>query len=260
MYTKEIHAVESHLLGQVVNLLNVTKNLLHVDAQVGDAAILKVKDPAVNNGISVLLERVLDISRLDDVAALLDDVELDQAVVSLLLILDGIKLLLVEPVDVANVSQPRVEQAHVLGSHGGLDTSAAVVAADDNVLDLEVAHSVVDDAHDVEVGADDQVGNVAVDKGLASLETGDGLGGDSRITASDPEILGRLASSQVGEELGVLLEPLVGPLLVVLKETLVVFTQVALNVVVVFSHAGQTSRNLCVWDRTRTRTRGTGRR
>lgn len=187
---------------------------------------------------------MLHICSLDDVTALLDDVELYQAVVSLVLVGDGVQLLLVDSVDVANVSQPGVEQAHVFGCHGSLDTTAAVVAADNNVLDLKVVHSIVDDAHDVEVGADHHVGDVSVDKGLASLKASDLLSWNAGVTASDPEILGRLASSQTSKELWVLLQPVSGPFLVVLKEALVVFAQVFLDIVVVFSHAGQTRRNL----------------
>lgn len=186
---------------------------------------------------------MLYICSLEDITALLDNVELHQAVVSLVIIGDGIQLLLVNSVDIANVSQPGVEQAHILGCHGSLDTTAAVVAADYNMLDLEVVDSIVDDAHDVEVGADDHVGNVSVDKGLAGLQTSDLLGGNARITASHPEILGGLAGSQTSKELGVVLQPFSGPFLVVLKEALVVLAQVFLDVVVVFRHAGQTRSN-----------------
>lgn len=103
----------------------------------------------MDNGVLVLLVGLLDGSSLDDVAALLDNVELDKAVVALLLIRNGIKLGFVQTVDIANVSQPGVEQAQILGGHGSLDTAAAVVAADNDVLDAEMADGVVDDAHNV---------------------------------------------------------------------------------------------------------------
>lgn len=84
-----------------------------------------------------------------------------------------------QTVDVADVSQPGVQKAEVLGSHGRLDTSAAVVTADDDVLDAEVLDGVVDDAHSVEISVADEVGDVAVDKCLAWLKAADLLRGDT---------------------------------------------------------------------------------
>ena len=145
---------------------------------------MEAKDPAVHDGVAVLLVQLLDGGRLDDVPRLLDDVELHEAVVPLVLLLDGRELLVVQTVDVADVPQPGVEQSEVLGRHGGLDAAAAVVAADDDVLDVQVADRVVDHGHDVEVGGADQVGDVAVDEHLAGFEAGDGFGGDARVGAA----------------------------------------------------------------------------
>lgn len=147
----------------------------------------------MDDGVLILGVRLLDVGRLHDVAALLQDVELDEALVSVILVLDGVQLLFVETVNVTNVSQPGVEEAKILGGHGGLDTTAAVVTADDDVLDAKVADGIVDDAHGIEVGVADEVGNVAVDKGLTGLEADNLLGGDARVGASDPEVLGGLA-------------------------------------------------------------------
>ena len=71
-----------------------------------------------------------------------------------------------------------------MGCHGSFNASAAVVAADDDVLDFEVAHGVVDDGHYVEVGVADKVGDVAVDEHLARAEAGDGFGGDAGVGAA----------------------------------------------------------------------------
>lgn len=145
---------------------------------------MESKHPAVNDRIAVLLVQLLDCGRLDDVPRLLNDVELDEAVISLVLVLDLRELLVVQTVDVADVSQPGVEQSEVLGRHGSLDTTAAVVAAHNDVLDMQVADGVVDDGHDIEIGGADQVGNVAVDEHLAGFEAGDGFGGDAGVGAA----------------------------------------------------------------------------
>lgn len=175
----------------------------------------------MDDGVAVLGIALLEGGRLDHVAALLVDVELDEALVAGLLVLNGVELLLVQTIDVADVAQPGVHEAQVLGGHGGLDTAAAVVAADDNVLYLEVLDGVLDDAHNVEVRVAHQVGNVAVHKGVTGLQARDLLGGDARVGAADPEVLGVLAGRELLEELGVLGHLLGGPGLVVLKHLVV---------------------------------------
>jgi hypothetical protein len=47
-----------------------------------------------------------------------------------------------------------------------------------------VAHGVIDDGHDVEVGVGHQVRDVAVDEHFARAEAGDGFGGDTRVGAA----------------------------------------------------------------------------
>lgn len=189
-------------LGKVVNLLHLGQHGLEINLEVLEQAVVEAKDPAVDNGVLVPGVALLDSGRLDNVAALFLDVELDEAIVAGVVVVGGgkgVELLLVQPVDVADVTQPRVQEAEVARGHGGLDAAAAVVAADDDVLDAEVAHGVVDDAHDVEVRVADEVGDVAVDEGLAGLEAGDLLGGDARVGAADPEVLGALAGRELGE-------------------------------------------------------------
>lgn len=98
------------------------------------------------------------------------------------------------------------------------------------MLNAEVAHSVVNDAHDVEVRVDNEVGNVAMDKGLAGLKTRNLLDGDTRVAAPDPEVFGLLTGGQAREEFGVVLLLADGPLAVVLKEPVVALCQVLLNI------------------------------
>jgi len=190
-----------------------------VDLEVFQQPVLEAKHPAVHDGILILGVRLLDGSSLDNVAALLLNAELDETVVTRGLVRNGVQLLLVESVDVANVTEPWIQQAQVLGRHGSLDAAAAVVAADDDVLDVEVAHGILDDAHNVKVGVDHQVGDVAVDEGLARLQAGNLLCRDARVAASNPQILGTLAGTQLGEEAGIFLPLLGSPGAVVLEQT-----------------------------------------
>jgi hypothetical protein len=155
-----------------------------VKLQILEESIAEAEHPAVDNRELVLGKALLDGCRLDDVPALLNDVDLDETVVFRVFVGDGVELVLVQTVDVADVSQPRVQQTQVLGSHSGLDTAAAVVSAHDNVLDLEVADRVVNHGHDVKVDVINQVGDVAVDEHLAGVEARDGFGGDARVGAA----------------------------------------------------------------------------
>lgn len=206
---------------EVVNLLDTMQHGLVIHLEVLEQAVLKPEHPAVDDGELVLGVGLLDGGGLDDVAALLDDAELNEAVVAGRLVRDAVELLLVQAVDVPDVSKPRVEQAKVLGRHGSLDAAAAVVAAHDNVLDLQVAHGVLDYAHHVQVRVHHQVRDVAMHEGLAWGQARDHLRRDPRVAAPDPEVLGRLACRQLGEELGVLLPLLLRPRAVVLEQTVV---------------------------------------
>lgn len=221
------------LTTKIINLLHFKQHGLEINLQVLEQAVVEAKDPAMDNGIVILGIALLDGGRLDDVAALLLDIELDEAVVAGIVGGDGVELLLVQAVDVADVAQPGVQEAEVLGRHGGLDAAAAVVAADDDVLDAEVADGVVDDGHDVEVGVADEVGDVAVDKGLAGLEAGDLLGGDAGVGAADPEVFGGLAGGELGKVGGVVGGFGGGPGAVVVEEAVVglgeVFGQVGVD-------------------------------
>lgn len=58
------------------------------------------------------------------------------------------------------------------------------MAADDDVLDFEVADSVVDDRHHVKVDVIYEISDVAVDEHLAWLEPGDGFSGDAGVGAA----------------------------------------------------------------------------
>lgn len=81
---------------------------------------------------------LLNHRSLNDIAALLEDIELDQAAVLGFGVGVGVELFLMKAVDVADASEPGVQEAHVGVGEGGLDTAADVVAADDNVLHVEV--------------------------------------------------------------------------------------------------------------------------
>lgn len=170
---------------QAVNLLHILQHTLEINVQVPEQAVAEIKDQSTDDGELIIIIALLNSSSLNDVPARLHHVQLNQTVVSLGLILNRVELGLVQAVDVADVAEPWVQQTQVGGGQGRLDTAAVVVAADDDVLDAQVAHGIVDDGHHVEVGVGDEVGDVAVDEDLAGLQAHDLIGGDTAVAATD---------------------------------------------------------------------------
>ncbi len=73
-----------------------------------------------------------------------------------------------------------------------LHAAAAVVAAEHHPLHLKVVQGILQDAHDVVVGGVEHVGDIAMDKELAGLATGEHLGGHAAVGAADPQRVGPL--------------------------------------------------------------------
>jgi hypothetical protein len=76
------------------------------------------------------------------------------------------------------------------------------VAADDDVLDLQVLDGELDDAERVDVRGRQDVGDVAVAEDLAGFQAQDRGLGAARVGAADPEDLRGLAFAQGLEEFG----------------------------------------------------------
>lgn len=91
-----------------------------------------------------------------------------------LLVVHLLKLIRVLHSELSHWLQPNVEETQSVVAEGSADTTAAGVAADKNVLDLEVLDSELNDREGVDVGSGDNVGDVAVDKDLTGLQTQDG--------------------------------------------------------------------------------------
>src|SRR5690606_26493356 len=113
--------------------------------------------------------------------------------------------------DVLQVAQPVVAEPDAVAPEGGADAAAPVVAADDNVFDLENADGEMEDREAVEVRVDDEVGDVAVDEHFAREQAGDFGGRDPAVGTSDPEVLRRLLLRQAMEEIRVAPDDVGGP-------------------------------------------------
>jgi hypothetical protein len=131
----------------------------------------------------------------------------------------------VQPVDVLDVPQPLVDQAEVLPGHRRLDAPAAVVAAHDDVLDLQDLDRVLHNRQHVEVGMDDEVRDVAVDEELARLDAGDFLRRDAAVGTADPQELRLLDTGRAREEITAQVHLVLDPGLVVQEQAFVAFHQ-----------------------------------
>ncbi len=76
------------------------------------------------------------------------------------------------------------------------------MADDDDVPDLQHVGRELDHRQAVEVGVDDDVGDVAVDEELARREIDEVVRRHAAVGAADPEILRRLLLQEAGEEAG----------------------------------------------------------
>lgn len=63
------------------------------------------------------------------------------------------------------------------------------------MLHLDVSDGKLNDGQRVDVGGDDDVGDVAVDEGVAWLETENGGFGDAGVGATDPDCRERVSTS-----------------------------------------------------------------
>ena len=121
-------------------------------------------------------------------------------------------------IDVLHVTQPVVDQPELDAVERRLHAAAAVVAAHDHVTHLQHVDCVLQHGQAVEIGVNDDVGDVAVDEHLAGQQPDDLVGRHARVGAADPQILRRLLRRQFAEEIGLGRRDLSGPFPIVLEE------------------------------------------
>ena len=140
---------------------------------------------------------------MTDVGRLFDDVELAERV-QLRRAEHGLDDDGVLVVHVAHMTQPIIDQAYITAFERGLHATATVVPTDDDVLNFQDVHRVLQDRETIQVGVDDDVGDVAMHEELARQQADNLVGGDAAIGAADPEVTGILLLGQGLEESGVL--------------------------------------------------------
>ena len=106
-------------------MLEAAHLLLEVDGDLLEDALLGVEHHGVDarnrgaSGLGGLHALLLNDTRLEDVDAGLDDVQLNQLAVLLLLALDLVELCAVDSGHVANAAEPVLDEPEVLSLQGG---------------------------------------------------------------------------------------------------------------------------------------------
>ena len=135
---------------------------------------------------------VLGDRGLADVGDLFDDVEFAETIVLGGFTGQGINTTLVFFADVLDVAQPVVGEAHAFAAQHGAHAAAAVVAHDHDVFDFQHIDGELDHRETIQIGVDDDVGDVAVDEDFAGQQANDFIGGYAAVGAADPQVLGVL--------------------------------------------------------------------
>jgi hypothetical protein len=134
-----------------------------------DESVVEPVDPAVQGGCLALLPGALDYTGLGQVLNLLAHVEFHQSVHALGRVLVHVNFGGMQAVHVLNDAQPLVDDSEGIVGKRSRDPAAAVVAADDDVLDLEVVHGVLEHRKHVEVGVHHHVGDFEAEICMRSL-------------------------------------------------------------------------------------------
>ena len=124
----------------------------------------------------------------------------------------------VELCDVPNMANPVIKDAASTRRERGGDTSASVVTANDDVLNLEFVYREVDHRKTIEIAVHNQVGNIAMHEDFTWHESDDFVGGNPTIGAADPEVLRVLLSREILEESRMIVLDTRGPLSIIRKK------------------------------------------
>jgi hypothetical protein len=112
---------------------------------------------------------------------------------------------------ILDVAQPIITQAEAVAAKGRPDTAATIVAANDDVANLEDIHGELHDGQTIEIGMDDEIGNVSVDEDFTGQLAHNLVGGHTAVGAANPEVTGRLLFGKLEEKFGILLADARGP-------------------------------------------------
>lgn len=173
----------------------------HIHPKVLQEAIAQAVNPAVDLYLLTACPRILHNGGMADIIGLLDDVEFTESIqlCGSEHILNRHDMLML---DVANVPQPVIDEAQLAALERSLHTTATIVTADDDVLNLQGVDGILQHGETVEVGVDDKVSDVAVHEELARQEPDDFIRRHTAVRTTNPKELRALLLREGLEKLG----------------------------------------------------------
>lgn len=100
-----------------------------------------------------------------------------------------------------DVLQPLVDQTMAFIFKRGAHAAATIMPANDDVPNAQNVDGELEHRETIQVGMNDQVRDVAMDKDFARWQADNLVRGHAAVGASDPEILRRLLVSEALEEM-----------------------------------------------------------
>ena len=91
-----------------------------------------------------------------------------------------------------DIADPFVDDAEVVLGHRSLHTAAVVVSTNNDVLHLQMKHSILQNGQQVDVGMHHHVGDVTMHENLTRLCSRDSIRRHPTVATTDPEKLRRL--------------------------------------------------------------------
>jgi hypothetical protein len=188
------------------------------EIQIFQIAVIDAVDPSVDGEFLTAFPGFAGDGGVADVEDLFDDVEFAHAVANRVTVTNFGEPFFMFLANVLEVTQPIIAETEAIALDGGADAAATVVAADDDVADFENIDGELHHGEAIEVGMDDEIGDIAVDEEFPGQKADDLIGGDAAIGAADPEVAGRLLAGELGKKIGVLLANSSGPGFVVIEQ------------------------------------------
>jgi hypothetical protein len=175
-------------------------------------------DPAMHGDGLTPFPGITEYRCLADIGYLLNDIEFAEVIEAGCFILPVGQEREVPLQHVVDVAQPVVGQPNPLPAKGGLDTTAAIMPTDNDVLHLEHVDGELHHRETVEIRVNDHIGHIPVDEQLTRGKTHQFLGRNATVSATDPEILRLVLNSQILEKFRIPGAEILGPCLIVGKE------------------------------------------
>ena len=175
-------------------------------------------DPAMHGDGLIPFPGITEDRRLADIGDLLDDIEFAEVIEAGCFILpmgEEREVLLQHIIDVA---QPVVGQPHPLPAKSSLNTPAAIMTTDDDVLHLEHVDGELHHREAVEIRVNDHIGHIAVDEKLPRGKAHQFLRRNATVSATDPEILRLVLNGQILEKFRIPSAEILGPCLIIGEE------------------------------------------